>query len=261
MRLDAGDITQAERGDLGTQPGVAAVAGIHQHDTRRNTSGPRGADLVQRDVGLAGKTSRFRHPGPGLARSIGRPFQRQIQPVGDRQAGRVVGNRQGDRHLAIVLLAELAAILPRYPDRMPALLRKPGVVDDPRLDRPVAFKCRQHQFAHPGQNPLVRPRRVADEMQQRLVLRRHPGGRRQRRHRLDALALSRHQQPEAVIPQRRRPVSMADHLNKPLDINRKARFTPISSQVVHHNPDAPEISLAHHILTTQTPIPTTSATF
>jgi len=249
MRLDASDITQAEPGDLGTQPGVTAVAGIHQHDARRNTGGPRGADLVQCDVGFAGKTRRFRHPGLGPARGIRRPLQWQIQPVGDRQAGRVVGNRQGDRYLAIVLLAELAAILPRYPDRMPALLRKPGIVDDPRLDRPAAFNGRQHQVAHPGQYPLVRPRRVADEMQQRLVLRRHPGGRRQRRHRLDALALSRHQQPEAVIVQRRRPVSMADHLNKPLDIDRKARFTPITSQVVHHNPDAPKIALAHHILT------------
>ena len=84
MWLDAGDITQAERGDLGTQPGVAAVAGIHQHDARRNTGGPRGADLVQRDVGLAGKTGRFRNPGLGPARGIGRPFQWQIQPVGDR---------------------------------------------------------------------------------------------------------------------------------------------------------------------------------
>jgi len=105
MRLDASDITQAEPGDLGTQPGVTAVAGIHQHDARRNTGGPRGADLVQCDVGFAGKTRRFRHPGLGPARGIRRPLQWQIQPVGDRQAGRVVGNRQGDRYLAIVLLA------------------------------------------------------------------------------------------------------------------------------------------------------------
>ena len=52
MRLDAGDITQAERGDLGTQPGVAAVAGIHQHDAPRNTNGPRSADLVRWTLSL-----------------------------------------------------------------------------------------------------------------------------------------------------------------------------------------------------------------
>lgn len=49
------------------------------------------------------------------------------------------------------------------------------------------------------------------------------------------LALSRHYQPEAVIPQRRCSVSVADHLNKPLGIDRKGRFTPITSQVVIHS--------------------------
>ncbi len=49
----------------------------------------------------------------------------------------MIGDRQRHRDLAIVLLAELAAILPRHADRMPALLGKAGVVDDPGLDRPV----------------------------------------------------------------------------------------------------------------------------
>ena len=138
---------------------------------------------------------------------------------------------------------------------MPALLRKPGIVDDPRLDRPAAFNCRQHQVAHPGQNPLVRPRRVADEMQQRFCAAPAPGRAPSVPPSARRSCALRHQQPEAVIPQRRCAVSMADHLNKPLDINRKARFTSITSQAVHHNPDAPKIALAHHILTTQTRIP------
>ena len=96
-----------------------------------------------------------------------------------------------------------------------------------------------------------RNRRVADEMQQRLMLRRHPRRCRHRRHRLDALALARHQQPEAVIPQRRRPVSVAE----PLDIGEKARFTPITRPAVHHNLDAPKIASPHHILTAHNPIP------
>ena len=39
VRLDAGDVAQAERGDRGAQPGVAAVAGVHQHDARRHAGG------------------------------------------------------------------------------------------------------------------------------------------------------------------------------------------------------------------------------
>jgi hypothetical protein len=42
----------------------------------------------------------------------------------------VIGNRQRHRDLTIVLLAKLAAILPRHPDRVPPLLGKAGVVDN-----------------------------------------------------------------------------------------------------------------------------------
>ena len=60
---------------------------------------------------------------------------RQIQAIGDRQAGVIVGDRQADRNLAVVLLAELTAVLPRHADRVVALLRNAGVVDDPGADR------------------------------------------------------------------------------------------------------------------------------
>src|SRR5919112_1274111 len=61
----------------------------------------------------------------------------QVEPVGDRQAGLVVRHRQADRHLAVLLLAELAAVLPRYPDRVRALLREGGVIHNPVPHRPV----------------------------------------------------------------------------------------------------------------------------
>ncbi len=64
----------------------------------------------------------------------------------------MVGHRQGDGDLAIVLLAELTAILTRYPYRVPALLRKPRIIDDPRLDRPAAFNHRQDQLTNLGEN-------------------------------------------------------------------------------------------------------------
>ena len=51
-----------------------------------------------------------------------------------------IGQRQRYRHLAIVLLAELTAILPRHADRMPSLLGKARVVDDPGRDRAVPLR-------------------------------------------------------------------------------------------------------------------------
>jgi hypothetical protein len=73
-----------------------------------------------------------------------------------------------------------------------SLLGKTGVVDDPRFDRSVTLNRRQNHLARLGQYLLVRPRRLADKMQQRLVLRCRPVWRRYRRHRLDALTLARH---------------------------------------------------------------------
>src|SRR5215208_4993881 len=124
----------------------------------------------------------------------------------------MIGQRQADRDLAIVLLAELAATLTRHPDRVMAFLRKAGVVDDPGLDRAAAFDDRQGQLLDSAEHPLVRPRRVSDEMQQRLVLGRDPGRRRYGCDRLDALTIYRQQQAQAIITQRRRPIRMPDHL-------------------------------------------------
>ena len=102
-----------------------------------------------------------------------------------------LGQRERHRHLTIVLLAELATVLTRHPDRVPPLLGKTGIVDDPGLDRPLPLDRRQHYLAHLAQNPLVRPAALTDKMQQRLVLCRRARRRRHRRHRLHALAFAR----------------------------------------------------------------------
>src|ERR1700692_4175874 len=72
---------------------------------------------------------------------------------------------------------------------MLTLLGKAGVVDDPGLDRTVPLHLGHHHLANLGQHLLVRPLSLTDEMQQRLMLRRRAMRRRDRRHRLHALAL------------------------------------------------------------------------
>jgi hypothetical protein len=80
---------------------------------------------------------------------------------------------------------------------------------------------------------FARPPSLADEMQQRLMLRRRAMRRRDRRHRLHTLALARHQQPGTIIPQRSLAVLVADHTRKPIDIRRKPRFTVVNPSVIH----------------------------
>ena len=180
------------------------------------------------------------------------PVLRQVEAVGDGQAGAAVGDRDGHRRLTVLLLAELAAILPRDADRMPSLLRKGGVIDNPGLDRSVTLERRRRQLAHLGQHPLVRPRRLADEMQQRLMLSGGPSRRGGRRHRLDALALQGCRQPDAVIPQRSRPVGMADDADQRLDIGLEARLAPFAAQIRHETLACSRTMLyRHRILTVE----------
>jgi hypothetical protein len=122
----------------------------------------------------------------------------------------VIGDRQRHHRLAIVLLAQLAAILPRHADRMAAFLREPSVINDPRLDRAVRLNGRQRDLPHFAQHGLIGPGSLGHEMQQRLMLRR--GSRRsgQRGHGLDTLPLARQYQSGAVVVQRRRAIGMAD---------------------------------------------------
>src|ERR1035437_4485186 len=148
----------------------------------------------------------------------------------------MIGDRQRHCDLTIVLLAELAAVLSRHPDRVPPLLGKAGVVDDPGFNRTVTLDLRQPYPAPLGRPPLVRPRRIANKMQERLVLRRRSLRGRHRRHRLDALALARQHQANAIVTQRPSTVSMANHAHKPLDIPRKPRFTVVCCSEIHINP-------------------------
>jgi hypothetical protein len=226
LRWDTGDIAQPQSADLLAQPGIAAISGVHQHNAARQTGGVGRPDLLQRDLRLGQKSNRLGDASRGAAHGVGRPLQRQIQPPGDRQARRMVGQRQADRDLAVVLFAELAAILTRHPDRMTALLGKAGVVDDPGFDRAAAFDEWQGQLLDPAENPLIRPRCVGNEMQQRLVLGRDSRRCRYRRDRLDALAFAWHQQAQAVITQRLRSICMPDHLGERIDIGREP-FLPV----------------------------------
>ena len=229
-RQYAGSITQSQGADLLAQARVVAIARIQQHHAARNTSRASRAYLRERDLRLGLEADLLGNARLVPAGGVLRPGFRQIQPITHRQARIVIGDRQRYRGLAIVLLAELAAILPRHAHRVPALLRKAGIVDDPRLDRAVPLDLRQRPLAHLGQNLLVRPGRLPDKMQKRLMLRRRPLGRRDRRHRLHTLALARHHQPDAIVPQRTRPISVTDHARKRRHVPCKPRLALVPSK-------------------------------
>ena len=81
----------------------------------------------------------------------------------------LVGGRQRDRDLTIVLLAKLTAILPGDADRMNALLGESRVVDDPGAYPAALLDGRKDKGSNPPQQILLRPVGVGDKMVQRLM--------------------------------------------------------------------------------------------
>ncbi len=192
-----------------------------QHDLGFDPGREGGTELVECDLRLGLEDDIVRHARLGAPVRVISPLMRQIQAIGDRQAGVIVGSRQAHRDLAIVLLAELPAILPRHADRVLALLRDAGVVDDQRPDRAAPLDDGQDTGAHRREAPLIGPFGLRHEVMQRLMRRLHAPRLHARRHRLDALAIARQQQSRAIRSERRRAIGMAQRRRDRLDIGDK----------------------------------------
>src|SRR6202049_4494780 len=98
-------IPHADGGDLRSQAGVVAVAGIHQDHTLRPSGRSRRFDLLKGDLRLGLKNARLRHFGFVPSRLIRGPIFRQIELIRDRQGGIMIGPRQRLWVLARVLLS------------------------------------------------------------------------------------------------------------------------------------------------------------
>src|SRR5262249_38359 len=257
-RRNRGDGSQAASRDAGAQPLVAAVVEVHQNHPARNPGRARPLDQFERNLRFGRKADVGGNAGLLPARTIRGPVFGNIEPIPDRQAGKVIGHRQRHRHLTIGLLAKLPAILRLNADRMLALLGETRVINDPGFDRPLRPNRRHHQVAHLGQSLLVRPLPDPDKMQQRLVLRRGPPRRRARRHRFHALALPRKYQPGAIIPQRPRPIRVPQYARKRLNISGKS---PLALEI-HLSSSAPSLNPVNYsILNAASPRPSDSVRF
>ena len=94
VRLDGGHIGQPEGAHTRSERRVGAVARVHEDDPAGDLRLEGLPDLVERDLRLGLKDDALGHAGLLAARRIGGPVLRQIEPIGDRQAGRVVSDRQ-----------------------------------------------------------------------------------------------------------------------------------------------------------------------
>jgi hypothetical protein len=73
-------------------------------------------------------------------------------------------------------------------------------------------------------------------MQQRLMLRRCSPGRRDRRHRFNALTSDRHHQARAIVTQWAGTIRVPDHAHKTIDVVPKPRTNALRFPENHANP-------------------------
>src|SRR2546421_12968918 len=92
------------------------IAGIEQRDAARQACFVRTALLLKRDLRLGLAFHLLGNPRLAPTPAVLRPILRQIKLIVHRQAGMMIGQRQRYCDLAVVLLAKLAAILPRHPN-------------------------------------------------------------------------------------------------------------------------------------------------
>ncbi len=89
--------------------------------------------------------------------------------TGDRKAGGVGADREADGQLAVVLFADLSAVLPGDADGEFAFFRRTSIVDDPGGNGMAAGHFREDVLADGLEEELVIPGRYGDDMVQGLV--------------------------------------------------------------------------------------------
>ena len=162
--LNAQTVAQAQSRQRRTEGRVDPVSGICQNEAGRHPIGQGRPDLIQRDLWLGLEADILGHAGLAAPLGILGPGFRQVEAIGHRQTGLGVGHRERHGNLAVVLFADLTAVLPSHPDRVAALLGKAGIIDDPGLDRALTFDHRQDLAADPGQQSVVRPFALGHEV-------------------------------------------------------------------------------------------------
>jgi len=178
---------RAQRRKRGAQ---LAVIAVRPPSARRHAAAlpRRPAPLIERDLMLSLKPMSSGTPALRDARCHW-SLLRQIQPIGHRQAGMMIGNRQRHRNPGNCLSCKPAAYA-RNPDRMPSFL---GKLVSSMIHASIGRVARSEAAPSPhlGQTCSSDQRPSAHKMQQRLMLGRHPRRRRHRRHRLHAFAFAR----------------------------------------------------------------------
>lgn len=203
--------------DIG-HPALCQTFSKRSHDTVARVGDDRSFGQILRqhpihrrecDLPLCRESHILRNPGNPATLRIPSPRIWKIKPIGARDAHRGIGQRHGHRDLAVVLLAQRTAVLPRHADRMRSLLGNAGVVHDPSSRRGMSLELCQGVVSCTCQQFGVIPWRGRDKVVHRLVPSRNVSRINLRGHRLHALSLPRQQESSQIRSQRGDSISVS----------------------------------------------------
>lgn len=159
---------------------------------------------------------RWRHTGSLASLDSSSPLARQVQPMGHRQAGSLIGHRDAHRHLPVALLVQHAAVLPR-PHRALALPRKARVLDDPEAASQEVLLPR-HPLADPPPYLAFELLGLRQKVMRRMMPSAPVHAIDKGRHRPYCLTRQRQHQPGAADPQPGMPVRMSQPCGQTLHL-------------------------------------------
>jgi hypothetical protein len=175
----------------------------------------RTPDLVESYFWLGLELNRIRHSGLLSPLAVFDPRLRQVQTIRYRHTRLLRGHRNADRDSAVILLADLAAILPGHSYRLAPFLRKPSVIYHPCDHRFTAQHCGKHKIQAAIQHRFVAPRDVCDQVMTRLVHPTHVVCCKACGHGFDALPFAGQQQAGAVVLQRSMAINVPCGVGQP----------------------------------------------
>src|ERR1700739_97946 len=146
--LNADRVGESQGFETLAEGAVVAIGSISEYHGTRHILVHQPTDMIERHVRLGLKTNLFGHARLLAPLSIVGPYLGKIELISRGNAGMLSGKRYAHRHSAVILLAQLTAILARDPNRMSSLLGESCVIHDPGCQFMLLGHRRQNLTPH-----------------------------------------------------------------------------------------------------------------
>src|SRR3954447_22834110 len=156
-RLNADRIGESQRFESLAKGAVVAIGSISQYDGTWHILVHQPTDMIEGHVRLGLKSNLFGHARLLAPLWMVGPYLGKIELIGSGNAGMLSGKRYAHRHSAVILFAQLTAILARDSNGMSSLLRESSVIHDPGRQLMRLGQRRQNLTPHLLEKRVIAP--------------------------------------------------------------------------------------------------------